>query len=247
MSSIIKPEYRGVASRQRPIVLEFPDFGDPTATFPEAPCEPAPEPEPPSSPDPSVVAAAVIADAERQAGEILAAAEAEAEARREAARREGRTLGEEEGRAAWTERHEELDRRAAEIEAERAAYYEGAEQELAALATDIARKVIKQELAQSPEAVLSVVRACMHRLKEKEARVRVCPKDLDTVRGARESFLGIADGLSDLEIVSDRRVQPGGCIVDTPSGSMDARLETQLEHIEQALAACEETPSDSAS
>lgn len=246
LSSIIKPYTPYWTSPEGAILLEFPSFGadagDPTLAA--GPYGEECEPEAPAGPDPQEIAARIIAEAKERAQEIVAEAQARAEAIVEAARTEGYARGEEEARACWSERLLALDQRAAEIAHEQAEFFKAAEPELAALSMDIARKVLKQELALSPEAVLTVVRACMHRLKEKEARIRVNPKDLDTVRGARESFLCIADGMAEIEIVSDRRVGLGGCIVETPSGNIDARLETQLDHIEQVLVANVEDPGD---
>ena len=39
----------------------------------------------------------------------------------------------------------------------------------------------------------------------------------------------------DLEIREDKRVKPGGVLIETESGVVDAQLETQLEELEHAL------------
>lgn len=38
-------------------------------------------------------------------------------------------------------------------------------------------------------------------------------------------------------MIEDPRIQPGGCILETTSGDIDARMHTQLERLLEALAA----------
>jgi flagellar assembly protein FliH len=220
LPSVIKARERGTSgSPSRSILVQAPK---------------APEDEEPSI-TPEEIAAMTIARAEAEAADLLAKAQAAANGICESARNEGYAAGEAEAKAVWLERSADLDEREIAMKREIEQFYEAAEPELASLSVDIARKILKQEIAQSPEAVLKVVRAAVYRVRDKEVRVLVNPADLETVRSERESLMGIADGVSSIEIVSDRRVGQGGCILDTPSGSIDARIETQLTHIAEVI------------
>lgn len=187
-------------------------------------------------PTPEEIAARMIAEARAESARLVAEARAAADAIREDARREGFEAGEAAAKSVWVERSAELDERAAAMLREMDEFYTASEPELASLSVDIARKILRQEVTQNPEAVLKIVRAAIYRVKDKEVRVLVNPSDLDTVRNERDSFAGIADGLSSVEIVADRRVGQGGCVLETPSGSIDARIETQLTHIAEVIA-----------
>ena len=66
-------------------------------------------------------------------------------------------------------------------------------------------------------------------------RIRVHGNDLETVRTNRADLLTLVDGANHVEIIEDRRVEPGGCIIETNAGSIDARIETQLESVSDAL------------
>ena len=67
-------------------------------------------------------------------------------------------------------------------------------------------------------------------------RVRVNPDDLEMVRSNRADLLHIVEGVSRTsKFVEDRRVGAGGCIVETESGSIDARIETQLASLGDTL------------
>ena len=52
----------------------------------------------------------------------------------------------------------------------------------------------------------------------------------------RDDLLSLLDGIKNLEIVDDRRVGDGGCVIETNAGTIDAKIETQLAEVERALA-----------
>ncbi len=110
------------------------------------------------------------------------------------------------------------------------------EPQMLALTMQIARKVIRDELRQHPEHVLAMIRDVLRRVQGfGQVRIRVHPLDLELVRQHKPSLLTVIDSLDGLEIVEDRRVEPGGCILETPQGIYDARVDTQLEEMEHAL------------
>lgn len=130
-----------------------------------------------------------------------------------------------------------------EINREREQFFGRVEPEIVSLAVSVAEKVIAQEIAAHPEIVLNLVRNSMKRMKERETlRVRLNPQDLEVVRAAREELISAVDGVQRLELVEDRRVDPGGCIVESRNGNLDARIRTQLSKIERVIseAACGE-------
>ncbi|HEY3265990.1 MAG TPA: FliH/SctL family protein [Armatimonadota bacterium] len=236
MSSVIKTRERRCDDRpDDPFVLATSDFGM-AEPEPEADAEPIA-----LGPSPEEIAAQTIAAAEERAQLTIVAAQREVARIEEDARRRGFEEGLKEAEARWLHQFHRLEEEAQRISQEHTEMMREAEPELARLSVEIARKVLKQELATNPEVVLTVVRAAMHRVKDKQVRISVNPNDLDVVRGARDSFASITGGSAEMDIVSDRRVGQGGCVVETPGGSLDARLETQLEHIGDLLEkACEE-------
>ena len=188
----------------------------------------------------------ILANAAERAREIIAAARSEADEVRDEAHRRGIEEGMAEAETRWRAPFEQLEDQIEVFGREREEFFRAAEPELAKLAVEIARKILKKELAQDSEAVLSVVRSALTRVRDREVRVRVNPSDLECVRGARESFLGDESGAADLEISPDRRVGVGGCIIETPSGNLDCRIETQLDLIAAALESLPEALLDDA-
>lgn len=193
-------------------------------------------------------AARLRAQAQAEADEIRSDARVQAEALREAAWQEGFHNGREGGRDAVTLelegqfRGREQDLRAevaalvTHIGAARQALWERQEAEMVAFVLEIARKVIKTEVTQNPEIVTHVIANALRRVADKElVRIKVCPDEAERLRAGRENLLALVDGIKTLEIVDDRRVSAGGCVIETNGGTIDAKIETQLAEIERAL------------
>ncbi len=197
-------------------------------------------------------AEALLSSARAEAAEMMEDAGAQAEALREAAWQEGFFAGSAEARAAveaelraeWAARQDalrrELDEIASEIGAARAKLWQSQESEMVALSLDIARQVIKTEVAQNPAVVQAVLANALRRITDKDnVRVRVSVSDAPRVKEGREDLMEIVDGLRSLEIVEDRRVGDGGCVIETNAGTIDAKIETQIAEVARALGVLE--------
>ncbi|MCS6777755.1 MAG: FliH/SctL family protein [Chloroherpetonaceae bacterium] len=131
---------------------------------------------------------------------------------------------------------EEIAAFIAHIEAQRRKIWQELEPQIIGLVFDLARKVIKQEVEVNRDVALSMVRNALRRVADSTSlRIRVHQEDLETVRAARQELLTLLDGVPHVEIVADRRVGPGGCIVETECGNIDARIETQMDTIADVL------------
>lgn len=194
----------------------------------------------------------VLARAEAEAAETVADAHAQAAALREAAWQEGLHAGrlearasvEAELRAEWRARNDalraEVDALSRTIGIAREELWRRQEAEMVALCLDIARQVVKTEVSQNPAVVHAVLANALRRLTDKDnVRVRVSVGDLARVKEGREDLLELVDGLRHLEIVDDRRMGDGGCVIETNAGTIDARIETQLSEVARALGVSE--------
>jgi len=129
-----------------------------------------------------------------------------------------------------------LDTLAASLQEERERFFARMEPELVRLAMSIAEKIIGQELELRPEAVLDIIRAAMKRLRDREElRISVNPRDVERVKEAREDLISAVDGVKRIDIIEDRRVEAGGCVIESANGTLDARLRTQLDEVGSAL------------
>jgi flagellar assembly protein FliH len=80
-------------------------------------------------------------------------------------------------------------------------------------------------------AVREVIRQSKERSK---LVVRVAPADFEALSSRRAELV---DGLNvgQVELVADDLVELGGCVLETPSGSLDGRLEIQLQRLRDTL------------
>jgi flagellar assembly protein FliH len=100
--------------------------------------------------------------------------------------------------------------------------------------------VVKTEVTQNPEVIRALIANAVRRITDKEnVRVRVSVADAPHVKEMRQEILELMDGLRHLEIVDDRRVGDGGCVIETNAGTIDAKIETQLSEIARALGVAE--------
>lgn len=114
--------------------------------------------------------------------------------------------------------------------------WRGVETQLQGFALEIAARVVKEEMTINPEVVMQITRHALRRLVDKEhVRIQVHPDDVEHLRGRRDELLATFEGLRSVEITEDRRVSIGGVRVETDSGTLDARIETQLGEIARVL------------
>ncbi|HJV67947.1 FliH/SctL family protein [Ideonella sp.] len=90
-------------------------------------------------------------------------------------------------------------------------------------AVTLARQVVRSEIAQRPELIVQVAEDAIGAviLSARHLRLRLNPKDLPLVE------LGAADLLKARGVVmqADATLSPGGCIVESDLGQVDARIE----------------------
>jgi flagellar assembly protein FliH len=169
--------------------------------------------------------------------EAMARAEAEAGAVREAAQSEGFAAGHAEAIAALAPALAALQSACAELQADRAAAAERLERQAVELALSLAEKVLAGALAVEPERVVESVRGALRGLVERERiTVLVHPDDLELVREAMDGLRATLGGIEHCEVQAERRVARGGCVVRTPDGDIDARVETKLERAREVVA-----------
>ena len=109
---------------------------------------------------------------------------------------------------------------------------EQAETELLELALDIAKKVVGREVSIDREVALTLVKISLAKLHNRTfAKIHLNPIDFAFIEAHRErlNFQG------SLEIIEDRSVSPGGCVVQTETGAIDARIESQFDEIAHGL------------
>jgi len=104
------------------------------------------------------------------------------------------------------------------------------------LALMIAKKIIKAELITNKEMIFENLNQALKKVKDKEEiKVKVNPVHLQELGTRKEEFLRQVSGIERINFEEDKNIEPGGCIIETNLGIIDATISSQLEMIEDAL------------
>lgn len=167
--------------------------------------------------------------------------QAEAEQLRKAAREEGLRLGREEGlRAAQTQVAEQLQAQQGRFTAVADALVEALERERGATedaALELAMAALSRILgdALDPAGVAAVVRKASAQLRDpSQVRIRLAPADIELLKTANIDVASLAPQVADVQWVADPAVE-GGCVLQTATGNLDARLHKQVAALAEAL------------
>ncbi len=174
-------------------------------------------------------AEAIVANARDEAATIEREAHEKGLA---AGREEGLRLAQEESRAIIAEAGQVLET----ARAEREEIIAEARPEILRLALAVAHKIIREATEDDSQMAFRAALDAVKKVRdEEELTIRANPRDAVELEERRQELRAAARGLKRLTITEDPTIEPGGCVVDGPRGSVDARLERQLARAERAL------------
>jgi len=100
----------------------------------------------------------------------------------------------------------------------------------------IARKFVDTAAVVNSDLIKKTIKAAVKMVTEKDKVViRINPEDHEEVRAHQDDIIFIGNGIGKLEIRPDKKVERGGCVVETEAGNIDARIESRFSEIEKAL------------
>lgn len=164
--------------------------------------------------------------------EIVTRAHEEANAIREVAAQEGFNAGLGEASAIV----EELKQAINQLMASREEALTTAADDLAAMALEIAERIIKTEVSCDESLVMSIVRDTIAKVgrDQKSILIKVNSADVRLVREALDTNPPFSQSVEVL-VAEDPEVEAGSCIVETRAGQIDARFSTRLGILKQLL------------
>lgn len=129
---------------------------------------------------------------------------------------------------------EEIARFAARL-AEHEQAFEGfiaeCEDRLAILAIVLAERLLRRELEHSRESAFDIARDVISEVRGSATiRVRLNPLDSALIEARAAELVEACSGLRNIEVVVDPSIG-AGCVVETDSGLIDARIESALERL----------------
>ncbi len=104
---------------------------------------------------------------------------------------------------------------------------ESIEKELVSVALDIAREVMQTEINErSQEIALNLAKALIEDLKNAtKVTIKVNPKDAEFLK----------ENLKGIEVVEDEAVKPGGIVIMSDVGNIDAQIEERFKAVKEAV------------
>lgn len=146
-------------------------------------------------------------------------------------REEGYQAGYAEGQAQPRAAAEQIGKLAASLEQALADLDTAVADELLALAIEIARGVVRQELAARPEILQEVVREALAQLSHQHAAIYLNPEDAALVR----SYLGEQMAHAGHRIHEDYKLARGDCLIEAGGTQVDATVATRWRRVLDGL------------
>ncbi len=189
-----------------------------------------------------------LAAAKSEAESIRKSAALEIETVKQKAYKEGYALGEEKGVSAgekagreeirldWQSLMQETEMLISELQTSRLAMLKSSEEEMVRLVIAFARRVCKVEPLVQPEIILSNLDAAINKIADVDKLVlRINLKDKSMTESHKAELMRRLSTVTDLRIVEDPGLQPGGVKIETGAGTIDATIDTQAQELENAM------------
>ncbi|HTA98423.1 MAG TPA: FliH/SctL family protein [Solirubrobacteraceae bacterium] len=185
----------------------------------------------PSQPQPRDAPARALAQAQLEAEQIREQARSEGYA-------EGRNAGHEQGATEIVLAARALAAAMDGIESLRVELVQAIEHDAIQLGLQLAEKILGGTRQLPSEHILESVQGALRRVTDRrKIAVLVNPAEFEAVSSAIGGLAGPASGVELCDIQPDERVEPGGAIVRTAEGEVDAGVETQLERAREVVEA----------
>jgi len=182
----------------------------------------------------------IIAGANTKAAELEKEVRQTLDAERKDAREKGMNEGLEKGFADGNAEVKRLIERT-QVVLERAQDKRGeilseTEKEVIDLVLLISRKVIKIISENQRNVIVSNVVQALRKVRSKgNVIIRVNMADLNLATEHKQEFINLMEGRQSIQILEDTSVDPGGCIIETDFGEIDARISSQLAELESKI------------
>ncbi|HCC36835.1 MAG TPA: flagellar assembly protein FliH [Treponema sp.] len=182
----------------------------------------------------------IVAEAGKKAKEIEEASRLSFQAERKEAEERGRTAGREagfeEGKAEVQRLIERTQIVLERAQDKRAEILAETEQEIIDLVLLISRKVIKVISENQRNVVISNVVQALRKVKGRgNIIIRVNMTDVKLTTEHVKDFIQLLEGVKSIQVIEDSSVDPGGCIIETDFGEIDARISSQLAELENKI------------
>ncbi len=178
----------------------------------------------------------ILAQAEERGREVIERAKQEIERMKEAGYNEGLEAGKKEAEEKVAGEFSQALETLNQAVKERKKIIKDAESEILKLALKVAEQIIRSEVSLHRDVCMNIVSEAIGRVSDREQiLIKVNREDVDQIKKYKDQISRLADGVKSLSIIEDSSVEPGGCVIETNLGYVDARISTKIKAIEDAF------------
>ena len=147
---------------------------------------------------------------------------------------QGYDAGIESQRAQVASAGEGLEQATAQIQNLRTEIYDTIEHEVVQLALAIARKVVCREVKTNKDIVVCVAREALSRVEVPgQIKIKLNPADLQFIQETKDQIASLLEHVDNVSFEAEESISSGGCVIETNLGELDARIENQLQVVEE--------------
>lgn len=112
------------------------------------------------------------------------------------------------------------------------------EKQVLPIAVKAAKKILAAELKTDPEAIVNIIKGALKPVSQHlRIKIFVNRQDLDILEKNKPRIKEILDQVQTFSLEERNDIEPGGCIIETEKGIINAQLENQFRAIEDAFKA----------
>jgi len=148
----------------------------------------------------------------------------------------GEAAGTESERNRFRNTFDTLDKAISKLRELKEALCLNAEKGAVELALAIAEKIVYHEVSVNKETLLGVLKGALEKVIDpKRIKIRINKLDLQFINESGYRISGLTDNPKDVIIEGDDTITRGGCVIETGFGSIDGRIESQLQAVGDLL------------
>jgi|GEM_PF-3507776 len=111
-----------------------------------------------------------------------------------------------------------------------------AEKAAVKLSLSIAEKILHAEIKKNDNSIIKIIQESFKKIMNNETvKIKINPYDLSYIQSAESLEIDNILAKSSVNFEADSEISRGGCVLETDSGEIDARIESQLMVIEEVF------------
>ncbi len=150
--------------------------------------------------------------------------------------KEGHDKGSEDGLKEATSLMESLIEAVDSLKNVRRSFYEKSEKEMVDLVSRTVAEIVYRETSEGGDIIADVIRNAVKDLHTKQfIKIRLNPVDMEIAQKLEDELIKSIDEVEGVEMKEDPAVSPGGCIIESNIGELDATVETRLKAMHEKI------------